>query len=194
MLDINEIKNKKFPHKKMVKLYLIRKLNRLHIEVLGHYEGSLFELMYTNKLITWCWQTTESVIIFLNDNDYIERGYLHIDGNEKYPHSWICFNYKKIEYVLDPCLNIISLKDDYSKIFKTDVKVRILAKDVKDELVKLVNTIKKAKNLNKYEYEAIADGPKDINTPLYRNAAGYRGVLKDNKIKKLTVHYYYADC
>ena len=42
--------------------YLMDKLNNLHIEVLGEYEGSLFELMSTGKLEGWCWQTTESAI------------------------------------------------------------------------------------------------------------------------------------
>ena len=49
--------------------YLISKLSNLHIEVLGDYEGSLFELMESEKLEGWCWQTTESAIVFLNDED-----------------------------------------------------------------------------------------------------------------------------
>lgn len=35
--------------------YLMEKLNDLYIEVLGDYEGSLFELMYAWKLEGWCW-------------------------------------------------------------------------------------------------------------------------------------------
>ena len=54
--------------------YLMEKLNNLYIEVLGKYKGSLFELMKNEKLEGWCWQTTESAIVFLNDDDYIERG------------------------------------------------------------------------------------------------------------------------
>ena len=34
--------------------YLMSKLNNLHIEVLGKYEGSLFELMSVGKLEGWC--------------------------------------------------------------------------------------------------------------------------------------------
>ena len=79
--------------------YLREKLNNLYIEVLGHYEGSLFELMSFEKLLGWCWQTTESAIVFLNDDDYIERGSLFIDEFvPEYYHSWICFNYNEIEY------------------------------------------------------------------------------------------------
>ena len=53
--------------------YLMEKLNNLYIEVLGDYKGSLFELMPFGKLMGWCWQTTESAIVFLNDDDYILR-------------------------------------------------------------------------------------------------------------------------
>ena len=42
--------------------------------------------------------------------------------------------------------------------------------------------------------EVVVHGPEDVNTPLYRNGAGYKTELQDGKIKKLTVHYYYTDC
>ena len=38
--------------------------------------------------------------------------------------------------------------------------------------------------------EVIVNGKEDVNTPLYRNGAGYKTELHDGKIKKLTVHYY----
>lgn len=98
--------------------YLMEKLNNLYIEVLGKYKGSLFELMKNEKLEGWCWQTTESAIVFLNDDDYIERT----------------------------------------------------------------------------KGEVVVHGPEDINTPLYRNGAGYKTEIENEKIKKLTVHYYYCDC
>ena len=37
-------------------------------------------------------------------------------------------------------------------------------------------------------------GPEDVNTPLYRNGAGYKTEIDNGKIKKLTVHYYYTNC
>ena len=125
MFGINEIINKVFLNKPLSKEekfktlrskivdskvveYLIEKLSNLHIEVLGDYEGNLFELMPIGKLEGWCWQTTESAIVFLNDDDYIERGYLKFDERTpNYYHSWICFKYNGVEYVLDPCLNFL---------------------------------------------------------------------------------------
>lgn len=193
--------------------YLMEKLNNLYIEVLGDYKGSLFELMPVGKLEGWCWQTTESAIVFLNDDDYIERGDLKFDETTpKYYHSWMCFKYDDVEYVLDSCLNLLCKKDDYSKIFEVDVKGRVSAKDVKEELIKQITTPKKEDNSRahksferflkqqlgdsyekykeKKQNEVTVHGPENVNTPLYRNGAGYNAEFTDGKIKKLTVHYY----
>jgi len=197
--------------------YLVKKLSDLHIEVLADYEGSLFELMPVGKLEGWCWQTTESAIVFLNDDDYIERGYLKFDERTpNYYHSWICFKYNNTEYVLDPCLNFLCKKKFYSKIFEINVQSKVSAKAVKEELIKQVTTPKKEDNSEAHKafenfmksfmgdsYEKIEErkkgevvvhGPEDVNTPLYRNGAGYKAIIEDNKIKKLTVHYYWTDC
>lgn len=186
--------------------YLMDKLNNLHIEVLGEYEGSLFELMPIGKLEGWCWQTTESVIVFLNDEDYIERGFLKLDERTpKYYHSWICFNFDGIEYVLDPCLSFLCKKCDFSKIFENDVKAKVSAKDVREELIRQVTTPKEDNNSETHKAfqsfmksfmgdsydsymeskkdEVTVHGPEDVNTPLYRNGAGYKTKIEDGKIK-----------
>ena len=196
--------------------YLMNKLNNLHIEVLGEYEGSLFELMPAGKLEGWCWQTTESVIVFLNDNDYIERGNLKFDERTpEYYHSWICFRFDGTEYVLDPCLSFLCKKSDYSKIFEIDVKGKVSAKAVREELVRQVTAPKKedkpeahqafqsfmkifmGESYDSYmeskKEEVTVHGPEDVNTPLYRNGAGYKAEIENGKVKKLTVHYY-TDC
>lgn len=196
--------------------YLKTRLKNLYIEVLANHEGTLFELMHSEKLESWSWQTTESAIVFLNDDDYIERGYLYFDENNQYFHSWICFNYNGTKYVLDPSLNFLCKKEDYAKIFKTDVKAKVSAKAVKEELIKLVTTPKQEVNpeiqiifehsmssilgkcFEKHKKEkadeVIAKAPEDVNTPLYRNGAGYQTKLTKGKIRKLKVHYYYTDC
>ena len=194
--------------------YLVKKLRDLHIEVLGDYEGGLFELMPAGKLDGWCWQTTESAIVFLNDDDYIERGYLKFDERTpNYYHSWICFKYNNIEYVLDPCLNFLCKKEFYSRIFEINVQGKVSAKAVKEELIRQVITPKEEDNSEAYKAfqnfvksfmgdsyndykekkknEVTVYAPEDVNTPLYRNGAGYKTVIEDNKIKKLTVHYYW---
>lgn len=198
-------------------VYLISILENLHIEVLGKYEGSLFELMVQGKLEGWCWQTTSSAIVFFNDDDYIERGYLNFDERTpKYYHSWICFNFNRTEYVLDPCFSFLCKKEDYTKIFAADVRGRVSAKAVKEELIKQLTTPKKEddseahqifnsflKNvlgdsydsyLERKKDEVIVDGPEDVNTPFYRNGSGYKSEIEDGMIRKLTVHYYHNDC
>ena len=41
--------------------------------------------------------------------------------------------------------------------------------------------------------EVTVHGPEDVNTPLYRNGAGYRAEIEKGKIKELKVHFYYTD-
>ena len=207
-----KILNSKKINNKVIE-YLIEKFSNLYIEVVGDYKGSLFELMYSERLLGWCWQTTESAIVFLNDDDYIERGNLYLDKyNRKYYHSWICFKYDDIEYVLDPCLNLLCKKKHYNKIFKPEIKGKVISKDVKAELIRQIKLSKKENNIegnehlkffmktffnNKYmeekKDEVIVHGPEDVNTPLYRNGAGYKIEIEDSKIKKMTVHYYSID-
>ena len=137
--------------------YLMEKLNNLYIEVLDKYKGSLFELMKNEKLEGWCWQTTESAIVFLNDDDYIERGNLKFDERTKeYYHSWICFNFDNEEYVLDPCLNLLCKKSDYSKIFEVNVKGKVSAIEVKKRINKTSYYTQKRRVINrKKEYRII---------------------------------------
>ena len=234
MFGINEIINKVFLNKPLSKEekfkilrskivdskvveYLIEKLSNLHIEVLGDYEGNLFELMPIGKLEGWCWQTTESAIVFLNDYDYIERGYLKFDERTpNYYHSWICFKYNGVEYVLDPCLNFLCKKNDFSKIFEINVQGKVSAKEVREELIKQVTEPKEEDNSEshksfenfmkifmgdsyndykeKKKNEVTVHGPEDVNTPLYRNGAGYKTEISNGKIKKMVVHYYWTDC
>ncbi len=105
-----KILNSKRIDRKVIK-YLMGKLSNLHIKISGENEGNLFELMSAGKLEGWCWQTTESAIVFLNDDDYIERGNLKIDDRiPGYYHSWICFQFNGTEYVLDPCLDFLCKK------------------------------------------------------------------------------------
>lgn len=232
MFGINEILNKilfqeplfkedrfKILHTKVIDkkiiIYLANLLKNLHIEVLGEYKGTVLELMPYGRLEGWCWQTTESAIVFFNDDDYIERGNLLFDDDsKKYYHSWICFKYKGTEYVLDPCLNFVCKKKDYDKIFVPEVQGRVTAKAVKETLIEQIEQkknepVEEDPSFNKIwemimgdyykEYEertkdeVVLQGSDDINDPLYRNDVGYKMEMEDKKIKKLTAHYYLSD-
>lgn len=200
---------------KRVIAYLASILQNLHIEVLGRYQGTILELMPYGNLEGWCWQTTESAIVFFNDDDYIERGNLSFDKDEpRYEHSWICFKYKGCEYVLDPCLNFICKKKDYSKIFEVEVQSQVTAKEVREDLIRQIEQKKKKPKekdptfdkiwemimgdyyqdyVERTKDEVVLNGPDNINSPLYRNDVGYKIEMDNSKIKMLTAHYYLSE-
>ena len=91
--------------------YLIEKLKNLTIEIGERPEDSIMDLMYLGLLEGWCWQTTESAIVFLKDDDFIERGNLKLEPHKDYWHSWISFNFDGENYVFDPCLRILIEKN-----------------------------------------------------------------------------------
>lgn len=196
--------------------YLSNRFKNLTIEIAGKYEGNVMDLMKLGLLEGWCWQTTETAIMFLNDEDYIERGNLiferYRDGTEhKYFHSWICFRYKDEEYIFDPCLDLLCKKDIYHKIFEVDIMGRVIAKKVRNILIYNIENPKskhiaiseseqKAEEfmrkyfgsvLDEKKKEIIIDDDDTIDSPFFRNNTGYRGVIEDKKIKKLIAHYYY---
>ena len=168
MFGINEILEKAFFKKPLTKEerikilrskridpkvieYLIEKLDKLYIEVLGDCEGSLFQLMPIRKLEGWCWETTESAIVFLNDDDYVERGNI-------YP-------------------------------YESSKEGKIFERVMREIIGEAYDKIKEEK-----KDEVIVHAPEDVNTPLYRNGAGYKAEIENGKIKKLKVHFYYTDC
>ena len=196
--------------------YLKERLENLTIKVVKN-EGSVLELMKKHVLKGWCWQTTESTIVFLNDNDYIERGNLLFEDDELlikiYYHSWINFQYRDMEYTFDPCLNILCAKKLYQEVFETEVRGMVNAKEVRDELINAIlnpkpkkkynsssvkfankadNFMKKlfGEDLENKKSEITIIGNDDVYSPMYRNSTGYKAEIEDGKIKKLVAHFY----
>ncbi|MGN1372228.1 MAG: hypothetical protein ACI4XM_08150 [Candidatus Coprovivens sp.] len=190
--------------------YLKNLFNNLHIEIVGKYEGNIIDLMNEGKLEGWCWQTTETASLFMDDSTYIERGYLKFDINKTYYHSWLNFKYKGIEYVFDPCLQILCRKDYYNKIFEIQIKGKVTAKEVKEYFInyinnhpnkenteeheKVLNSILGKTSLKRTKNEIIIHDEENPNAPMYRNGVGYKTTLENGKIKRLIAHYYYTDC
>lgn len=193
--------------------YLKSHFNNLKIEVLGDYEGNIMELMQKGLLKGWCWETTETAILFLNDNSYIQRGNLKFDEKETCYHSWIVFSFDGEEYVFDPCLNLLCKKTIFDKVFEVEVKGQVSAKQVKDYFVDYItNPPKRELTKEEKEIAEISDrvftdifgknvlddkkneiiGPyqTDVNAPMYRNSVGYKTTLENGKIKQLVAHYY----
>ena len=186
--------------------YLKDRLKYLDIEILTKQAGNILNLMENGSLEGWCWETTESAIVFFKDDDYIERGDLLFTNKKKYFHSWICFIYGGIEYVFDPCLNILCEKEIYHKVFEVDVQGRVSSKQVQEEMIRQIQEPKKDDNseimkFTKYlegllgdnsriKGEVVCHGKEDINHPLFRNGVGYKANIEGNKIKSLVAHYY----
>ena len=193
--------------------YIYDILSDLYIEILLKPKKQVLELMENNKLEGWCWQTTESIILFLDDDDCIERGNLYFNNNKPYYHSWVCFKYNNDEYVLDACFNILCKKQEYIDNFHTEVLGKVTAKEVKKEFIKQITTPKVEKEQDyivkqfssflkemcgdvdeerkkRKKEEIVVHAKEDINTPLYRNGSGYITELEEGKVKKILVHYY----
>lgn len=187
--------------------YLKIRLKNLTIEILGKHSGNIIELMNRGLLEGWCWQTTESAIVFFNDEDTIERGYLKFSKYKDYWHSWICFKYENQQFVFDPCLQILVEKPVYYHIFETTINGMVTSKKVVDELIYKINNPEKIVYLSdesekfiKNFFEKFASerkkkethihGGENVNFPMYRNNTGYIATMEEGKIKELIAHYY----
>lgn len=189
--------------------YLKGLFDNLQIEIVGKYEGNLIDLMNKGVLEGWCWQTTETASLFMDDSSYIERGNLKFDLYKLYYHSWIIFKYKGKSYVFDPCLQILCEKSYYDRIFEIQVKGKVTAKEVKEYFINYIsNPPKKETNeevsqimkmlfgepSERTKGEVVIEDEENPNAPMYRNGVGYKTELENGKIKRLVAHYYYTDC
>jgi len=188
-------------------LYLTEKLQNLKIEILGDFSGNVIDLMNRGLLEGWCWETTESSIMFLEDTDYIERGNLKFNQYHKYWHSWICFTFEGEEFAFDPCLQILVEKPIYYHIFEIEVKGHVTAKEVREDLIYRINhpkpkiylseeSEKFMKNFfekflsERQKTETYVGGNDDVTSPMYRNHTGYNAVIENGVIKELIAHFY----
>jgi len=182
--------------------YLTERLENVVIEIGSEYHGRLLELMKRGVLTEWSLPTTETSIMFFDDNDYIERGMLNLNLGKGY-HSWICFKYSDMEYVFDPCLDLLCKKDLYDKVFEPKVEGIITCREVKEDFLYRVDSLeeKPISWLDEYLYlreikvpdkKVRINGTNGINSPMYQNNTCYTVELDNRKIKRLVAHYYYT--
>ena len=193
--------------------YLKNLFEQLNIEILGRYVGNLFDLMKRGELEGWCWQTTESAALFMQDDSIVYRGNLYFSDYKTYYHSFIQFDYEGKKYVFDPCLCMINTSDLYFEIFNVDIKGQITAKEIKEFFISYINNPPKKEKyfssdivtatdkfmrkffgddyLEEKKKEVVIYDKEDPSAPMYRNGSGYKDIkIDNNKIKSLTVHYY----
>ena len=187
--------------------YIKSRLKNLLIEIGGDYVGNVIVLMNRGLLEGWCWQTTESSIVFFDDDDYIERGSLTIAPNNEYWHSWICFMFNDNIWVFDPCLQIIVEKNIYYHVFEIkEIAGIVTANLVKQELIYRINNREKNKhNESKSQFsnflaqymserqknETHILGDSDVKSTMYLNNTGYTATIDNGKINSLIAHYYF---
>lgn len=167
--------------------YLIKRTKNIQIQILNKDKEKLIKLSKEGKLNNFSFQTTRAAIVFFNDDDYIESGYIKISKNNELFHSWICFWYDEEEYVFDPSLDVISKKEFYQKVFETQVLVKIPSYAVRNEILKKVS----ADELQNEEIKIMTT--ENLNSFIYQSETGYKIETDNGIIKKLIVHYYKND-
>lgn len=184
--------------------YLINILKNIEIKIGGCAKENAVDLINSDRLVGWCWQSSETVALMLKDTDYVERGVLYLpeEGNKPYYHSWTCFEFNGTEYVLDPALNILCLRDKYFQRYKIELSAVIPAKDVKDKFIYEI-THRKERTFDEFdkflsdEYkgklseETLIKGSKNVFDPFYVSNIGYNASISDGKIQRVYAHYYY---
>lgn len=187
--------------------YVKTRLKNLSIQIGADSKSNIITLMNKGLLEGWCWQTTESAIVFFNDDDSIERGYLTFGTFKIYWHSWICFTYNNTIWVFDPCLQILVEKSIYYYIFEiNEIAGSVTAKSVREDLINSINQPHPQSHLQSNPH--IADfllpyvseqqkketkiyGNNDVTAPMYRNSTGYIATIDNNIITTLLAHYYF---
>ncbi len=186
----------------------------LRIEVWEQNKKDVFTLVEDGSLEGWCWESTQICALFMQDDDYIERGYIklnELDSTPSYFHSWICFKVDGKEYVFDPALSKIASKENYYKHSSPIVMGRVSAKQVKEHFLKKMKEPKNIKRqlskfgqflrekigaeafdreIERQNRETLLVGNENINGPIYRGYVGYIAETKKDKIKNMTAHIY----
>lgn len=178
--------------------YLTQILQNIEIKIGGCRQEKAIDLISSNMLEGWCWQSSETCGLMFKDSDYVERGnlYLNEDKSREYFHSWINFEFNNQEYVLDPALNILCLREKYFKTFDVDLKGVVSVKELKEQFKTEIKT-KTAKLKDLYRYKGHKEPPvviygvEDVFAPFFRSNIGYITNIDDDKISNVIAHYYY---
>lgn len=192
--------------------YLIEKLQNLNINVEGRYEGNPIDLMKNYYLKNWCYESSNTAIVFFDDEDLIERGSIVLYPNERVPHSWILFSFKNQKYVLDLALNVLCEKELYDSLFETHLEGYSSSLKTRDYLIqKLLNPPKHeyskacmgfmkkleqwgGESFQRQKKEVQISGSNCIYDPMYHGNMGYIGSIENGKIKKLSAYFYKSGC
>ena len=170
--------------------YLEQKLDSLKIRLPFQKQPEHISDLMKNKLLEgWCWQTTETTILFLDDDAYIERGHIILYPCTYYWHSWICFKFKGKTYVFDSCLQKLIPKDLYYKIFRVlddsrpDITT-VTAKEVKESFFHKLSINNNTSYVTSHIY-----GNDDVHSAMYRNSTRYTVKLENKNIISMLAEF-----
>lgn len=140
------------------------------------------KLSKNGSLLGWCFQTSVFLAPFLGSDCFVCRGniYFHKKQYGGYYHSWLEFKIRDINYVYDPCLNYLGLKEIYDCILSTEVYKKISSTDIEKYLVDVLS------NSNN---DILINYKDDIDEIFYRTDASLSGVVRNGKIKSLLPKY-----
>lgn len=187
---------------KEVQEYVRANVANITINIGGDYIGGVEELSRRKLLEGWCWQTTETIALFFQ-NANVVRGYLHLNERDKYYHAWLYFKYKNSEYVYDPCLNFLSRRRIFDKVFTPEIETIIPAEEIKETFIydmedpekkktwEFANSFFKELFKSYEEYGNSVRYSNDVTHPMFRNNSRYKAEIEDGVVKSLKVHYYY---
>ncbi len=178
--------------------YLTSLLEKVEIRIGGCSKAKALDLINNNLLEGWCWQSSETCALMFKDTDYIERGVLYFDENKtrEYFHSWICFEFDGKEYILDPALNFLCLKEKYFRTFNVELTGVVSVKDLKKEFkTRIKNEKQKLISMGNYKgiknHLVLIEGVEDIFAPFFRSDVGFITKIENNEIQSLEARYYY---
>ena len=167
----------------LVKSYVSLLIHNLYISIDSYKNGFASEMISNMNLENYTYESTESIIPFFKSNDEIIRGIINIDNNLALNHSWIKFNLKNTDYILDPSLNLIVSKELYNKVFNPTLVSHIKRDIVKENILDTLTYHKLANDM------FILKGTGDITSPFYKNDMYVKGEIINKKILTLTTKF-----
>ena len=169
------------------------KLQPLTISIGSDDNVSSIQMINSGKLEGWCWQSTAFMSVFFSDSGVVSRGDLRLPtyraGQSDYFHSWIELVYKGKEYVFDPSLNDLRLKDDYYKEFNARIKGQVSAEQIKQSLIQFANN--NNEECRYFPGSISIPGTNNMEDPFFRTNSRVVAEIKNDRVLKLHARFYF---
>lgn len=163
--------------------YVKSKIKDINISISNLSDIPAFYMIRSNQLEGWCWQSSIFLSINFKKTDSVVRGYLELENDSDYFHSWIEFKLINKVYVFDPCFGEILKKEEYYQEYKVKEEVKISVGQIKRALIDLKFENRKIDNSVR--------GSNNVKDVFFRISSKFTARINIfNKIKRLSVRYY----